>query len=44
MTRKRDDFKVHIVDTGAITVDLHNEGLNNRKFLDPKFSIGLRLN
>ena len=42
---KKHDFKVHIVDTGVITIDLHNEGLNNKLFnFLSQFTIGLRLN
>ena len=42
---KKHDSKVHIVDTGVIAIDLHNEGLNNKPFnFLSQFTIGLRLN
>ena len=45
MTRKKYDSKVYMVDTNVITIDLHNEGLNNKPFnFLSQFTIGLRLN
>ena len=31
---EKHDIKVHIVDTGVITIDLHSEGLNNKQSFD----------
>ena len=45
MTRKKYHSNVYMVDTDVITIDLHNEGLNNKAFnFLSRFTIGLRLN